>query len=76
MKRCFLQDTGPYATYVFYPSIAEAKEAFRTIAEALAQYEQKYEATVHIADNEDEIAEYPDYVLSLGPRGGLKVERT
>ena len=48
---------------------------YRCVAEELAQYGQSIEATIHMAQHRDELVEYPDYVLSLGPRGGVRVER-
>jgi hypothetical protein len=48
---------------------------YRCVAEELAQYGQSIEATIHIAQHSDALVEYPDYVLSLGPRGGVRVER-
>jgi len=56
-------------------SKASAVEAFRDVAVELDQYGQAIEATLHYAEKRAEIAEYPDFVLSLGPRGGVKVER-
>jgi hypothetical protein len=56
-------------------SIRAACEEFRGIAEGLARFGQEIDASVHIAPTRDEVAEYPDLVLSLGPRGGLRVER-
>ena len=32
-------------------------------------------AYIHIAGNRDEIVEDPDFVLSIGPRGGIRCER-
>ena len=56
-------------------SKASAIRAFRFTAEELDRYGQAIEATLHYAEKRSEIAEYPDFVLSLGPRGGVKVER-
>ena len=55
---------------------ADAVAAFAEVAHDLARYGQTIEATIHIADNADEVVEYPDFVLSLGPRGGVRCERT
>lgn len=57
-------------------SIAYAKGEFMAAAQELDGYGQRIEASIHIADTWDEVDEYPDYVLSLGPRGGLKCEGT
>jgi len=55
-------------------SLKTAKAYFREVAEELAQYEQRIEASVHCG-GWDTYQEYPDYVLSLGPKGGLICER-
>jgi len=52
-----------------------ALAAFHVVAEELARYGQAIEGTIHIAERRSECAEYPDFVLSLGPRGGLRCER-
>lgn len=57
-----------------YPSKRAALAAFREVAEELARYGQRIEASLHYANNKEELAEYPDYTVALGPRGGLKVE--
>ena len=57
-------------------SIEFAKGEFLATAQELDRLGQRIEASIHIAVDRDCLAEYPDYVLSLGPRGGLKVERT
>lgn len=57
------------------PSIAYAVREFQVIAVELARYGQEIEASVHVAASKDELQEYPDYVLSLGPRGGVRKER-
>lgn len=54
---------------------ASAVESYRRCAEELDRYGQAIEASIHIAANRSEVVEYPDYALSLGPRGGVKVER-
>ena len=60
---------------VVYRSLESCKNVFREVANDLARYGQEIEATVHIAESRDALDEYPDYVLSLGPRGGLRCER-
>lgn len=60
---------------IAYPSRAAAIAAFRAVAVELAQYGQAIEATVHIAPTREAVDEYPDFVLSLGPRGGVRVDR-
>lgn len=71
---CFAGDTLDDASKC--RSIEYAKGEFMAVAQELDNYGQRIDASVHIANSRSEIAEYPDYVLSLGPRGGLKVERT
>jgi hypothetical protein len=61
--------------YETYHTKQECLASFRRTAEDLDRFGQAIEASVHVAPKRAEIAEYPDYVLSLGPRGGLKVER-
>lgn len=66
----FLEEAEPYRTK------AEAISAFRATAEELARYDQRIEATIHIASSEDDLQEYPDFVVTLGPRGGVRVTTT
>ena len=56
-------------------SIAGAVRAFEHAARELAGYGQEIEASIHIAKIRGEVVEYPDYVLSLGPRGGVRKQR-
>lgn len=58
-----------------FRSITAACAAFKITADAVGCLGQAIEASVHIAKNRSELVEYPDYVLSVGPRGGLKKER-
>ena len=58
-----------------YRTRADALAAFGHAARELAQYGQDLGASVHLAASRDALAEYPDLVLSLGPRGGIRVER-
>lgn len=72
MKYYFLQYQTTYPEKPErHASLKDAKEAFLEVASDLARYGQSIEASVHIAATRYEIAEYPDYALSLGPRGGL-----
>lgn len=76
MTTCYLRmGNDPLEEAILFPSIAEACDEFLDTARELARYGQRIEASIHIADNFYEVAEYPDYVLALGPRGGLKKER-
>lgn len=73
--RCYLFYAGsPHDEPIPFRSMAEAKDDFWVTAKELDRYGQKCEATLHIAPTLLQMSEYPDYVLSLGPRGGLKVE--
>ena len=54
-----------------YQSKGAAINAFEKTARELARYGQAMAATLHIGGKE-ELSEYPDFVLSLGPRGGLR----
>lgn len=58
---------------VGYTAKADAIASFRYEAEQLADMGQEHTASLHIADTLDEVVEYPDFVLRLGPRGGVEV---
>jgi len=58
-----------------YRTRAATVAAYAYAARELAQYGQDLAASVHQAPSRAELDEYPDLVLSLGPRGGLRVER-
>ncbi len=64
-----LDDARPFNT------LRGAKARFRHIASELARYDQDCVATVHYARRRDELNEYPEYILELGPRGGVIVSR-
>ena len=51
-----------------------AVAAFGRVARELDQYGQEIDATVHMAPRPSDVVEYPDFVLTLGPRGGVRVE--
>jgi hypothetical protein len=57
------------------PSVRSAKTKYSEIARELDRYGQSIDATVHISASRSAIEEYPDYILSIGPRGGVRVER-
>lgn len=59
-----------------YRTKAAAIRAYRATMEELARYDQGIEASLHYAPSKAEIAEYPDFILSPGPRGGVKIETT
>ena len=58
-----------------YASKSAAVDAFLEVARDLDRYGQRIEASLHYARTKAELVEYPDFILSLGPRGGLKIER-
>lgn len=62
------------AAMVFKSKVAALGE-FHATARELDRYGQSIEASLHIADSRSDLQEYPDFVLSLGPRGGLRCER-
>lgn len=76
MTRCFLRvGTDTIEEADACPSIEAAVEEFRETAHELARFGQGVEAFIHIARSRDDIVEYPDFVLSLGSRGGVVVRR-
>ena len=77
-QKCYLLFAGDYVEdATFCPSIRYALWEFEATARELDGYGQKIEASIHFVDAKgDYFAEYPDRVLSLGPRGGLKVSAT
>lgn len=58
-----------------YASKKAAVEAFAETAHQLARFGQSIEASLHYANSMDELAEYPDFVLSITARGSIKCER-
>ena len=48
---------------------------YRHVAQELAEVGQTIDGTIHVAQRRDALVEYPDFILSLGPRGGVRVER-
>jgi len=63
-----LNDAVPFNT------LRGAKARFRVVASELAQYGQECVATIHYARRRSELNEDPDYMLTLGPRGGVQAE--
>ncbi len=61
---------------VRYRTKGDACAAFLEAARELDGYGQRLEASLHYADSRADLAEYPDAVLSLGPRGGLVISNT
>jgi hypothetical protein len=48
---------------------------FRRTAQELAQYGQECFASIHIAPRLNDVVEYPDFILTLGVRGGVHIEK-
>jgi hypothetical protein len=75
-NRYFLRSGDAYLeNAVPYRSLAAAKAQFHDDARQLAKYGQAHTAAIHVAPNAAMVVEYPDYVLSLGSRGGLICEK-
>ena len=59
-----------------YASITKAVKDYRRYAQESMRHGCTLDAaTLHIAANHEELHEYPDWMLSVGPRGGLRKER-
>ena len=59
-----------------YNSVRDAVRRFAAVAEELENYGQEgTQGAIHLAPTRAETVDYPDYVLSIGPRGGVRVER-
>lgn len=60
-------------------SIKDARAEFEAVARELDGYGQRVDASLHRYCRDlpgpVQAAEYPDYVLSLGPRGGVRMGR-
>jgi len=73
--KCYLRYQSDYlAQAEACRSIAEAKHKYLCAAQQLDRYGQKIEATIHIPTASGELLEYPDYLLSLSPKGKLVCE--
>lgn len=60
-----------------YPTKTAAIGAYKAIADEITNYgNQAPEATLHYARNRQQLQEYPDLALSLGPRGGVQFHPT
>lgn len=53
---------------------AAAVDYYRSVAEELDCFDQSIEASIHRASSKQAVEEYPDFVLCLGPRGGVQVQ--
>lgn len=75
MTHCYLRlGDDALEDAIAYFTIDSAVHDYTQAARELDRYGQQISATVHIAATFEELVEYPDIVLSLGPRGGLRKE--
>jgi hypothetical protein len=58
-----------------YATVGGATRAFEATMRSLERFGQSVEASLHIADHDGEFHDYPDYVLTRGPRGGVRKEK-
>jgi hypothetical protein len=76
-QKCYLRiGSDALEQAEFCGSIGDALAEFGEVARELDRYGQSIDASIHFVDrrNDPELTEYPDRVLSLGPRGGIKME--
>ena len=74
--RVFLRmDNDALDNAKMYRSRAAAIAEFERVAHELRRYGQSLDASLHYASGRAALQEYPDLVLSIGPRGGTKIER-
>lgn len=74
--RCYLRiDSDTLEEAQAYPSIKAAVDVYTATATELAGYGQECVASIHLAITREDLQEYPDFVLSLGPKGGVRRER-
>ena len=59
---------------VRYRTKREAIADYAGAAQELARYGQTIDGCIYVARMRDEIVDYPDFTLSLGPRGGVRCE--
>ena len=76
MAVCFLRIGAEYLEDAErYSSVARAVKVYRRYAHECMRYgNTPADATIHIAETRDELHEYPDWMLSVGPRGGVRKE--
>lgn len=58
-----------------FRSRTDAVRHYTCVARDLARYGQDIDASIHVAPSRSLVGEYPDWVLQLGPRGGIQVQR-
>ena len=57
-----------------YQTKSAAVHKYQRVAQELDRYGQVIGASLHRASRRETLDEYPDFVLSLGARGGVRVE--
>ena len=57
-----------------YQTKLAAVHKYQRVAQELARYGQVIGASLHRATNRNALEEYPDFILSLGARGGVRIE--
>lgn len=76
MSKFYYLQYNDYSKPERYNTLADAKQAYGEYVEDTKNLgNTPLAATVHIATSRSAIAEYPDYVLSVGPRGGIRLEK-
>lgn len=85
---CIHPDNVHDGSAVRCESIQDAVDEYRAYVDDVGRFQDTFaEASIHIPDNfkttkwlrpneRDRLVEDPDYVLSVGPRGGIRKERT
>lgn len=86
--KCFLQIGGDFIEdSIPCDSVDDAVWEYRRYVKDVMRFQDTAdEAAIHLIDNSpslaelrpdprDRITDYPDYVLSVGPRGGIRKER-
>ncbi len=74
--KCFLRIGSDYLDEAEpFDSIHSARDEAERVIRQLGGFGQHIEASIHIAARKDDLVEYPDYVITPGPRGGIQIER-
>lgn len=74
--RCFIRfDTDSLDNAEPCASLREACDTYADTARELDLYGQECKATVHFARTREELAEYPDRLLTLSARGAVQIAR-
>lgn len=78
MTTCYLRIGSDYLEDASRcQSVNHAVDKYRSMVDEFNRFgNTPPEASIHIAKSKDELQEYPDFVLSAGPRGGVRKERT